>query len=196
MPGNPNIFGIGPLKEPLNQNLFENGPIPVGKSITITRAGEQIAGPIERSPYDVRDFKYLFAISPYGLHTVREMTPWRTNARGIVGHPQLAEQAAIGGEAFFDPDNRGTVYINFGSGRFPPGSTQAMDAAAKYWLACGMDKVVAVFSDRDFKVQAYELKDRYGKNLPNKVYLRANPIAAERVDSEFMPSVRTDQMVL
>jgi len=48
----------------------------------------------------------------------------------------------------------------------------AMDAAAKYWLACGMNQVVAVFSARDLSVRPYGIGDRYGAQLQNKVYLR------------------------
>lgn len=184
LPGNPVIFGIGPLKAPCNATILDSAPSALSKDIITTRAGASIAGDIVRSPYDVRAFKHLFVINHYGLHLVREMSQCKTTARGIAGHPQLADEAAIGGEAFFDPHDPGTVVINFGSGRFPPESGQAMDAAAKYWLACGMNKVVAVFADRDFGAEPYGIRDRYGKDLPNKVYLRETPVA--------MPHARSD----
>jgi hypothetical protein len=47
-----------------------------------------------------------------------------------------------------------------------------MENTAKYWLACGYDEVVAVFSSRDLQNKPYGMKDRYGKNLPNVIYRR------------------------
>lgn len=179
LPENAPIFGIGPLKAVRNANLFDSSPSRLTPHIVNLRPGEARASSVIRGPYDVRACKYLFVIDQYGLHILHELTPCPTVARGFGGHPQLPASdgwAAIGGEAFFSGTDERQVFINFGSGRFPPDSVAQMEATARYWLACGMNEVVAVFSNRDLSTQAYGLGDRYGQQLPNKVYRRALPI--------------------
>ena len=179
LPGNTPIFGIGPLKAVRNANLFDNSPSRLTPHIVNLRPGEARVSSVIRGPYDLRSCKYLFVIDQYGLHVLHELTPCSTVARGFGGHPQLPASdgwAAIGGEAFFSGTDERQVFINFGSGRFPPDCVAQMEATARYWLACGMNEVVAVFSNRDLSTKAYGLGDRYGQQLPNKVYRRALPI--------------------
>lgn len=182
LPENTPIFGIGRLKAACNANIFDSSPSRLTPHIVNLRPGEarvSSVSPIIRGPYDVRACKYLFVIDQYGLHVLHELTPCTTVARGFGGHPQLPTSegwAAIGGEAFFSEKDERQVFINFGSGRFPPDSVAQMEATARYWLACGMNEVVAVFANRDLSVRAYGLADRYGQQLPNKIYRRALPI--------------------
>ncbi len=179
LPGNPPIFGIGPLKAACGVNSFDGSPSDLTSKLIELRPGESEVTSVVRGPYDLRSCKYLFVIDHYGLHVLHELTACKTTARGFGGHPQLPKidgWAAVGGEAFFSDEDYRTVYINFGSGRFPPTSTSQMDASARYWLACGMNAVVAVFSDRDLSRRAYGLTDRYGQQLANKLYLRKFPI--------------------
>ena len=175
LPGNPAIFGIGPLKSATGANLLDSSPSALNAFIIDLPPGAHQLPPVLRGPYDLRACKYLFVIDQYGLHVLHELTPCATAARGFGGHPQLPAVngwAAIGGEAFFsDADDR-KVVINFGSGRFPPDTVAHMEATSRYWLACGMNEVVAVFENRDLSQRAYGLGDRYGQQLPNKIYRR------------------------
>ena len=186
LPGNPAIFGIGPLKPATGANLLDSSPSALNAAIIDLLPGERKPPALLRGPYDVRACKYLFVIDQYGLHALHELTPCATTARGFGGHPQLPAVngwAAIGGEAFFsDADDR-KVFINFGSGRFPPESVAHIEATSRYWLACGMNEVVAVFENRDLSQRAYGLADRYGQQLPNKVYRRQRLIQGEGVQS-------------
>ena len=187
LPGNPVLFGIGPLRAARGANVFDSAPSTLNASIITVRPGEWNYGSVIRGPYDFRAGKYLFVIDHYGLHLLHELTPCKTTARGFGGHTQLPRVdglAAIGGEAFFSDEDHGTVTINFGSGRFPAESVAAMDATAKYWLACGLNRVVAVFSDRDLSAHPYGLSDRYGEQLQNKVYLRESPVEGNRDDAD------------
>ena len=184
LPGNPAMFGIGPLKPATGANLLDSSPSALNAFIIDLLPGERKLPALLRGPYDLRACKYLFVIDQYGLHVLHELTPCTTTARGFGGHPQLPAVngwAAIGGEAFFsDADDR-KVFINFGSGRFPPDSVAQMEATSRYWLACGMNEVVAVFENRDLSRRAYGLGDRYGQQLPNKIYRRQRLIRDEMV---------------
>ena len=169
------IFGIGKETLPHKANYFDGYRGSLKQEIITARPGGQMPGNLLLSPYDVRAFKYLYAINRFGLHLLREMTPCDATTRGFPGHPQVAQCAAAGGEAFFTASDK--VVINLGSARYPVENAGAIDAVARYFLACGMNEVTAVFTARDLSVEPYSLKDRYGENLPNKVYRRACPIA-------------------
>ncbi len=182
LPGNPPIFGIGPLKMVRNPSILDSSPSALTPFIVELYPGDRQVPSVLRGPYDVRACKYLFVIDQYGLRVLHELTPCKTTSRGFGGHPQLPKLdgwAAIGGEAFFSDEDDRKVIINFGSGRFPPHSVAQMEASARYWLACGMNEVVAVFSERDLAARPYDLGDRYGKHLPNKRYLRKVKIRDE-----------------
>lgn len=182
LPGNPAIFGIGPLKPATGANLLDSSPSALNAFIIDLLPGECKLPPLLRGPYDRRAGKYLFLIDQYGLHVLHELTPCTTTARGFGGHPQLPAVngwAAIGGEAFFSDTDHRKVFINFGSGRFPPDSVAQMEATSRYWLACGMNEVVAVFENRDLSRRAYGLGDRYGQQLANKIYRRQRLIRDE-----------------
>ena len=182
LPGNPVLFGIGPLKPAIGANLLDSSPSALNACIIDLLPGERKLPSLKRGPYDLRACKYLFVIDQYGLHVLHELTPCKTTARGFGGHPQLPAVngwAAIGGEAFFSNEDDRKVFINFGSGRFPPDSVAQMEATARYWLACGMNEVVAVYEDRDLSKRAYGLGDRYGQQLANKVYRRQQLIRGE-----------------
>ena len=182
LPGNPPLFGIGPLRAARGANIFDSTPSALTPHVLDLSPGEGRLPFVMRGPYDLRACKYLFVIDQYGLHVLHELTPCKTTARGFGGHPQLPKVdgwAAIGGEVFFSDDDDRRVFVNFGSGRFPPDSVAQMEASARYWLACGMNEVVAVFSDRDLSTRPYGLGDRYGQQLPNKRYLRKVQIKDE-----------------
>lgn len=182
LPGGVSIFGIGKEKVAQQANCFDGYRGSMERNIITVCPGGQMPGDLVLSPYDVRAYKYLFAINRFGLHLMREMTPCSATVRGFPGHPQVAQCAAAGGEAFFNAPDK--VVINLGSGRFPVDDASAADGIAKYFLACGMNEVTVLFSPRDFSVEPYCLKDRYGKDLPNKVYRRVYSRDAAAADAD------------
>ena len=170
------LHGIGKLRLPADCNPLEVDGFALEDHTQTTRPGLGRFKEVLSGGYDNRPYKYLYVIDHEGLHIVREFTECEKSSRGIAVHSLVKSHAIIGGEAFFDANEPGRVYINFGSSRYFPTSVQQMENTAKYWLACGYDEVVAVYSSRDFKLKPYGMKDRYGKNLPNVVYRREENI--------------------
>jgi hypothetical protein len=166
------LHSIGKLRLPADCNPLEVDGFVLEDLTQTTRPGLGKFRDVVCGGYDNRPYKYLYVIDAEGLHLVREFTECEKSSRGIAVHSLIKSHAIIGGEAFFDAHEPGRVYINFGSSRYYPTSVQQMENTAKYWLACGYDEVVAVYSSRDLKLKPYGMKDRYGKNLPNVIYRR------------------------
>jgi hypothetical protein len=80
---------------------------------------------------------YLYTIDDRGVNIALEATPAATS-RGNIDHTNLSDRAAIGGEAWFGPNN--TVTINAGSGRFGDGAgitQQQWNNTVSYWEGLG-----------------------------------------------------------
>ncbi len=167
------LHGIGKLRLPADCNPIEVDGFVLEQHTQTTRPGLGRFKEVACGGYDNRPYKYLYVIDAEGLHIVREFTECEKSSRGIAVHSLIKSHGIIGGEAFFDANEPSRVYINFGSSRYYPTSVQQMENTAKYWLACGYDEVVAVYSSRDLQNKPYGMKDRYGKNLPNVIYRRA-----------------------
>ncbi|MCF8164013.1 MAG: hypothetical protein K9J47_03080 [Sulfuritalea sp.] len=170
------LHGIGKLRLPSDCNPLEVDGFVLEQHTQTTRPGLGRFKEVACGGYDNRPYKYLYVIDADGLHIVREFTECEKSSRGIAVHSLIKSHAIIGGEAFFDANEPSRVYINFGSSRYYPTSVKQMENTAKYWLACGYDEVVAVFSSRDLQNKPYGMKDRYGKNLPNVIYRRAENV--------------------
>ena len=166
------LHGIGKLRLPSDCNPLEVDGFILEDHMQSTRPGLGRFKEVACGGYDNRPYKYLYVIDEEGLHIVREFTECEKSSRGIAVHSLIKSHGIIGGEAFFDANESSRVYINFGSSRYYPTSVQQMENTAKYWLACGYDEVVAVYSSRDLQNKPYGMKDRYGKNLPNVIYRR------------------------
>ena len=170
------LHGIGKLRLPSDCNPLEVDGFILEPHTQSTRPGLGRFKEVACGGYDNRPYKYLYVIDEEGLHIVREFTECEKSSRGIAVHSLIKTHGIIGGEAFFDVVEPSRVYINFGSSRYYPTSVQQMENTAKYWLACGYDEVVAVYSSRDLQNKPYGMKDRYGKNLPNVIYRRAENV--------------------
>jgi len=172
------LHGIGKLRLPSDCNPIEVDGFVLEQHTQTTRPGLGRFKEVACGGYDNRPYKYLYVIDEQGLHIVREFTECEKSSRGIAVHSLIKSHGIIGGEAFFDANEPSRVFINFGSSRDYPTSVQQMENTAKYWLACGYDEVVAVYSSRDLHNKPYGMKDRYGKNLPNVIYRRAENVMA------------------
>lgn len=172
------LHGIGKLRLPSDCNPLEVDGFVLEQHTQTTRPGLGRFKEVACGGYDNRPYKYLYVIDEQGLHIVREFTECEKSSRGIAVHSLIKSHGIIGGEAFFDANEPSRVFINFGSSRYYPTSVQQMENTAKYWLACGYDEVVAVYSSRDLHNKPYGMKDRYGKNLPNVIYRRAENVMA------------------
>ena len=170
------LHGIGKLRLPSDCNPLEVDGFILEPHTQTTRPGLGRFKEVACGGYDNRPYKYLYVIDAEGLHIVREFTECEKSSRGIAVHSLIKSHGIIGGEAFFDANEPSRVYINFGSSRYYPTSVQQMENTAKYWLACGYTEVVAVYSSRDLQNKPYGMKDRYGKNLPNVIYRRAENV--------------------
>ena len=153
------LHGIGKLRLPSDCNPLEVDGFVLEQHTQTTRPGLGRFKEVACGGYDNRPYKYF--------------TECEKSSRGIAVHSLIKSHGIIGGEAFFDANEPSRVYINFGSSRYYPTSVQQMENTAKYWLACGYDEVVAVYSSRDLQNKPYGMKDRYGKNLPNVIFRRA-----------------------
>jgi len=104
----------------------------------------------------------------------REMDPCQNN-RGIVGHPDIAPFAFLGGEVWFLPDEE-AVHFNLNSGRFPAQSDEDLHAVAIMLLSMGYKKVFATPRDQ-----------RYGEVTPLLFVKEAITEAKSEVKSEAKP---------
>ncbi len=92
--------------------------------------------------------KYLWTIDDRGVNIALESTPFPT-PRGNIVHTNLSSAASIGGEAWFDSQNR--VIVNAGSGRFGDGAgitATNWDAAVSLWEDLGYDVIAVPFGSR------------------------------------------------
>ena len=161
------LWRIGANRPALNSNPVDIDGLAMQYELQSRRPGR---GPFEgvvRGPYGERYSKYLFVIDHLGMHIVREMTPCDLSSRGIALHSLMREQAVVGGEIFFDMHDAGTVYINFGSARFPVSSNYQAEKVAEFVLALGYSTVLAMIPEREFRQGEYGLGDRYGKCVDN-----------------------------
>lgn len=166
------LFNIAPQRPPGNTNPYDADPSPLKDQLQSRKPGEGIFTDVAMGPYGQREFKYLYLIDFAGMHIIREMTPCEESSRGIPLHSMIKTRGVVGGEIFFDDQNPGVAYINFGSARFTFRDSAEAESAAKFILSLGYDKIVAVYSDRDFSTVSYGMKDRYGESLANAVYIR------------------------
>lgn len=161
------LWRIGANRPALNSNPVDVDGLAMQYELQSRRPGR---GPFEgvvRGPYGERYSKYLFVIDHLGMHIVREMTPCDLSSRGIALHSLMREQAVVGGEIFFDMLDAGTVYVNFGSARFPVNSNYQAERVAEFVLALGYSTVIAMIPERDFRQGEYGMCDRYGKDVQN-----------------------------
>ncbi len=162
-----NLWRIGANRPALNSNPMDIDGLAMQYELQSRRPGQ---GPFEgvvRGPYGERYSKYLFVIDHLGMHIVREMTPCDLSSRGIALHSLMREQAVVGGEIFFDMQDAGTAYVNFGSARFPVSSNYQAEKVAELVLAIGYSTVLAMIPEREFRQGEYGLGDRYGKDVEN-----------------------------
>ncbi len=162
-----NLWRIGANRLALNSNPVDVDESAMQSDMQSRRPGQGPFKGVVRGPYGERYSKYLFVIDHLGMHIVREMTPCDLSSRGIALHSLMREQAVVGGEIFFDMHDAGTVYVNFGSARFPVSSNYQAERVAEFVLALGYSTVLAMIPEREFRQGEYGLCDRYGKGVEN-----------------------------
>ena len=166
------LYNIAPQKPPSNTKPYDADTLPLEDQLQSRKPGEGIFTNVATGPYGQREFKYLYLIDFAGMHIIREMTPCEESSRGVPLHSMIKLRGVVGGEIFFDDQNPGVAYINFGSARFTFQNSVEAENAAKFILSLGYDKIVAVYQERDFSKAPYGMKDRYGEELANAVYIR------------------------
>lgn len=170
------LWGIGECRPVSNCSPLDVNPAAIDAERMTRRPGShswqgRFAG-VARGAYGNRNFKYLYALDHRGMHIVREMTPCKLSSRGIVTHSILVDRGVVGGEIFFDVDDEGKVYLNYGSARLPVEDVRHAEKVAEFVLALGYHTVVAMIPDRDLKTYPYAMRDRYGKGVENIVFRR------------------------
>ncbi len=173
------MWRIGFGRDVANCNPIDVNPGALYHERMTRRPGEGRFDNVVQGAYGNRNFKYLFAIDHRGMHIAREMTPCALDSRGIITHSKLVDRGVIGGEIFFDIDDPGKVYINFGSARLPIQNTQQAYRTAEFVLALGYHTVVAMIPDRELAEQPYGMGDRYGSNVQNVVFRAASGACGE-----------------
>lgn len=166
------LYNIATNREISNTNPFDKDPLALKDKLQSRKPGEGIFTNVATGPYGQREFKYLYLIDTSGMHIIREMMPCEASSRGVPLHSLIKLRGVIGGEIFFDDQNPRVAYVNFGSARLTFRNSGEAENAAKFILSLGYDKIVAVYSDRDFSTAPYGMKDRYGESLANAVYVR------------------------
>lgn len=130
------LSDIGPVRHPARVPQ-ENEDLLIGPEQGLqSRKSGTFEDTIAGEPGDP-DSKYLWTIDDRGINIALENTRFDT-PRGNIVHTNISSQAAIGGEAWFGPDD--SVTINAGSGRFGDGagiSPAQWDAGAAYWRSLG-----------------------------------------------------------
>lgn len=166
------LYNIAPYREISNTNPFDADTCVLKDQLQSRKPGEGIFIDVATGPYGQREFKYLYLIDFEGMHIIREMIPCTVSSRGVPLHSLIKYRGVIGGEIFFDDQNPRVAYVNFGSARLTFRNSGEAENAAKFILSLGYDKIVAVYSDRDFSAAPYGMKDRYGESLANAVFIR------------------------
>lgn len=172
--GHMKMWHVGECRPVANCNPLDIFPAAPDLAIMSQRPGR---GPrrgrfddVLRGPYGIREFKYLWVLDHGGIHIVRELSSCKFSARGIATHSMMVDRGILGGEIFFDPDDSGKIYVNFGSARLPIESTAQAERCAEIFLALGYETVVAMIPDRDLENCRYGMNDRYGSNVQNVVF--------------------------
>jgi hypothetical protein len=170
------LWGIGECRPVSNCNPLDINPGAIDSDRKTRRPGHYswngCFDDVVRGAYGNRNFKYLWAIDHEGMHIAREMTPCNLSSRGIITHSILVDKGVAGGEIFFDIDDKGKVYANFGSARLAIQNARQAEKVAEFVLALGYHTVVAMIPDRDLEKYPYGMRDRYGKNVENMVFKR------------------------
>ena len=164
------LWGIGPERPVANCNPYDVNPLAIDFERCSSRPGKGPFRDVVRGAYGNRNFKYLWAIDHRGMHIAREMMPCKLSSRGIITHSILVDRGVIGGEIFFDLDDPGKVYLNFGSARLPLEDGWQAEKTAEFVLALGYHTVVAMIPDRRLSEHPYGMADRYGKRVQNMVF--------------------------
>ena len=166
------LYNIAPYREISNTNPFDADTRALKNQLQSRKPGDGIFTDVATGPYGQREFKYLYLIDFEGMHIIREMMPCEASSRGVPLHSLIKGRGVIGGEIFFDDQNPRVAYVNFGSARLTFRNSGEAENAAKFILSLGYDKIVAVYSERDFSAAPYGMKDRYGELLANAVFVR------------------------
>ncbi|MCM0043785.1 MAG: hypothetical protein NBV65_04070 [Burkholderiaceae bacterium] len=170
------LWGIGECRPVSNCNPIDVNPDAIDSERQTRRPGvysyQGRFDRVVRGAYGNRNFKYLYALDHRGMHIAREMTPCKASSRGIITHSILVDRGAAAGEIFFDLDDAGKVYVNYGSARIPIEDVWQAEKVAEFVLALGYHTVVAMIPDRDLKKHPYGMGDRYGKDVENLVFKR------------------------
>ena len=168
------VYNIGPARSVSNTNPFDLPSACPSIQIKSKKPGEGVFTNVTTGPYGQREFKYLYLIDHSGMHIVREMTPCPESSRGIPMHSLIKSHGVVGGEIFFDDDNPKVAYINFGSARLTFRDAAEADRTARFVLSLGYEKIIAVYPDRDFSINPYGMKDRYGESPAHVVYVKGS----------------------
>jgi hypothetical protein len=164
------MWNIGYGRPVANCNPYDINPTAIDQERSTRRPGQGRFQDVARGAYGNRNFKYLWAIDHRGMHIAREMTPCKLSSRGVLTHSILVDQAILGGEIFFDPDDPEKVLVNFGSARLPPRDVREMEHTAEFLLALDYRTVIAMIPNRDLQQHPYGMSDRYGPQVQNMVF--------------------------
>jgi hypothetical protein len=139
--------GTGPLRGPARTPLA-NEDLPIGPEQGLQSRQSGVFDNVVEGQHGDAASKYLWTVDERGINIAPEATPWPT-PRGNIVHTNISDEASIGGEAWFGPNN--TVTINAGSGRFGDGANitpNQWDAAIRYWQDIGYEVVAIPFGER------------------------------------------------
>jgi hypothetical protein len=130
------VSEIGELHPPARQ-LLQGEDVLISSSQGLQSRTMGTFDNVVQGTHGDRATAYLFTIDNRGVNIALESTPAGT-PRGHIVHTNLSDRAAIGGEAWFGPNN--TVTINAGSGRFGDGAgitQQQWNNTVRYWEGLG-----------------------------------------------------------
>jgi len=130
------VSDIGELRPPARP-LLEGEDVLIGSAQGLQSRTSGTFDNVVQGTHGDRATTYLYTVDDRGVNIALENTPAGT-PRGNIVHTNLSDRAAIGGEAWFGPNN--TVTINAGSGRFGDGAgitQQQWDNTVRYWEGLG-----------------------------------------------------------
>lgn len=146
-PNRATVSDIGELRPPARQ-LLEGEDVLIGPAQGLQSRTSGTFDSVVQGAHGERATTYLYTINDRGVNIALETTPAAT-PRGNIVHTNLSDRAAIGGEAWFGPNN--TVTINAGSGRFGDGAgitQQQWDNTVRYWEGLGYTVNAIPFGSR------------------------------------------------
>ncbi len=164
------FWDIGNMRPAGKSNPLDTNDWALGKIRQTRRPGNGRFTNVATGPYGERYSKYLYVIDDRGMHIVREMSKCDVSSRGVPLHSLVCTRGVVGGEMFFDTNDPGKVFINFGSARYPVASAEQAVKVAEFVLSVGYHTVVAMIPQRDFRQGDYGLGDRYGNEVQNVVF--------------------------